>query len=449
MRTVNPSESVYGATSTSQVQNGTAVLLSGMVLALGVASLLCAIALSVRTYMPCPFWDEWAFVNAIAGGRGLFSWNWLWSQHNEHRLLVVRLLILADLRLFGGKNISLFAEMFFIQALHLAAICYTIERFIDFPRYLKRTLQGVFAFCLFHSNQAENLTWAFQVSFVLAFALATFAFLAIAFFEWMRRPVMTAVAVGLAPLLAGLNVAGGLLIGPAVICFALFRRLRARYIVIIGALFLAGAAAYVSGYKSPDPNHTPAQAISHPKELLVYVLTYFGASWTRLLPHKERITCFLSLVSFAVLSTLAVRRRAQTSAFEWFCLAECGFTIALAVFTGLGRLKYGVGQAYAGRYQTPAMLYWASLCALFLIAVWRYRPAKFLAAQASVLLIMIASAATFLPMWRASVTHADLLASACRAVMNGNRDERAAKLLYGSRQDVAPGVDYLHRLWGR
>ncbi len=449
MRAVNPSESTYAALSASQVPSGTAVLLSGMVLALGAAALLCAITLTVRTYMPCPFWDEWKFVNAIAEARGLLSWNWLWSQHNEHRLLITRLLILADLRLFGGKNISLFVEMYFIQTLQLAAICYALERFTTFPPYLKRTLQGVFAFCLFHLNQAENLTWAFQVSFVLAFAVGTFAFLAIAFFERMRRPLAAVVAVGLAPLLAGLNVAGGLLIGPVAICFALFRRLPIRYIVLIGVLFLAGATAYITGYKWPDPNHRPVEALSHPKDLFVYLLTYFGASWTRLLPHKERITCFLSLLSFAVLSMIAVRRRAQTSAFEWFCLAECAFTIAVAVLTGFGRLKYGVGQAYAGRYQTPAMLYWASLCALFLIAVWRYRPAKFLAAQASVLLILIASAATFLPMWRASVAHADLLANACHAVMNGNRDERAARLLYGSRQDVAPGADYLRRLWGK
>ncbi len=448
-RAVNSSESKYDATATSQVPTGTAVLLSGMVLTLGAAALLCAIALTVRTYMPCPFWDEWAFVNAIASGRGLLSGNWLWSEHNEHRLLVTRLLILADLRLFGGKNVSLFVEMCVIQALHLAAIWYALERFTTFPRYLRRTLQGVFAFCLFHLNQAENLTWAFQVSFVLAFAVATFAFLAIAFFERMQRPLAAVIAVGLAPLMAGLNVAGGLLIGPLAICFALFRRLPARYIVLIGVLFLAGAIGYTTGYKPPDPSHTPLEAISHPKDLFVYVLTYFGASWTRLLPHKERITCFLSLLSFALLSTVAVRRRDQTSAFEWFCLAECAFTVAVAVLTGLGRLKYGVGQAYAGRYQTPAMLYWASLCALFLIAVWRYRPAKFLAAQASVLLILIASAATFLPIWHGSVAHGDLLAGACDAVMNGNRDERAAKLLYGSRQDVAPGADYLRQLWGK
>ncbi|MBV8866713.1 MAG: hypothetical protein JO210_15070, partial [Acidobacteriaceae bacterium] len=114
---MNPSELTDGSTPASGVQTGTAVFLSRMALLLGVAVLLCAIALTVRTYMPCPFWDEWAFINSIATGRGLLSWNWLWSQHNEHRLLFTRLLILADLRLFSGKNVSLLVEMYLIQVL--------------------------------------------------------------------------------------------------------------------------------------------------------------------------------------------------------------------------------------------------------------------------------------------------------------------------------------------
>lgn len=31
-----------------------------LILVLGVAMIAGAIALAVRTYMPCPFWDEWA-----------------------------------------------------------------------------------------------------------------------------------------------------------------------------------------------------------------------------------------------------------------------------------------------------------------------------------------------------------------------------------------------------
>ena len=431
-------------------ETGPALLLSRFFVVLAAAALLSSISLTIRSYMPCPFWDEWAFVNAIAAGAGPSSWKWLWSQHNEHRLLITRLLILLDLRAFGGKNLSLFFEMYLAQLSAWGGICFVLERFTRFPRSLKSTLEGICGFCLFHFNQGENFTWAFQASFVLAFSVGILALLAVAFFERLHKPLIIAILIGLAPLLAALNVSGGLLIGPVAFAFALWRRLPARYALLIGVLSLASAAAYLTGYHVPPSHLTPVAAIAHPKDVFVYVLTYFGASWTRLVPHKERITCFLSLLALVVLIVMAIRHRDLTRPFESFCVAQCLLMVAVAAVTALGRLQYGVGQAYAGRYQTPAMIYWACLGSLLLIAIWRFKPRYFLAAQGLTLLIMAASAATFLPIWQSTVASNDRISQACTTVMSGSRSESAAKLLYGgSRQDVAPGVAYLHRLWNR
>lgn len=144
-------------------------------LLLGTGVILFAVALTLRCYMPCPFWDEWVVVGDIARGNGPGNWAWLWSQQNEHRLLIPRLLVWVDLFGFGGKNVSLFVEIFAVQFFHLAAICFVVERFARVPAFLKRSIQGLFAFCLFHPNQVENYTWAFQIVFVLPFALATVA----------------------------------------------------------------------------------------------------------------------------------------------------------------------------------------------------------------------------------------------------------------------------------
>lgn len=422
-------------------------VLGKTILALGLSISLISIALTVRAYMPCPFGDEWFFLDDIARGNGPTSWQWLWSQHNEHRLAIGRLLVWLDLTAFHGRNISLVIETYLFLGLAWAAICYALERFTDFPTPLKRTLQGLFAFSIFHPNQQENLTWAFQTSFVLAFAIAIVALLAATFLQHLRRQMLATFGVAVAPILAAMNVAGGLLIGPVVLGVAATRRLRARFVAIVLVIFALSTAAYLWHFKPPDPAHPPLRVLADPKGIFVYVLTYFGASWTRLLPHKERITALLSIVCFAVLVAHSFRKKERTTGFEWFSIAECSLMLAISVATALGRLKFGVGQAYASRYQTPAMLYWAGLGALVIIIVWRKRPQKFRIIQAVLLLLMVLSALTSFKIWATTISRANSLQRACDAFIGGSDDKETAKTLGAVDAGIEPGAALLRKIW--
>lgn len=139
---------------------------------LGIGVVVFAIAVTCHSYIPCPFWDEWVVVADIGSGKGPTHLAWLWSQQNEHRLAIPRLLVWLDLVAFHGRNVSLFIEILGVQVLHWAALCFVVERFTRAPVSVKRSIQGLFGFCLFHPNQLENFTWAFQIGFVLPFALA-------------------------------------------------------------------------------------------------------------------------------------------------------------------------------------------------------------------------------------------------------------------------------------
>jgi hypothetical protein len=147
--------------------------LGELIFLLGLSALCFSVALCIRNYMPCPFGDEWWVITDIANGRGPSSLSWLWTQHNEHRIVIARILIWMDLFCFGGTNKSLFVEIFLAQLLHLAAIAWAVQKWTGLELSVRRTIQGLFAFCLFHPNQAENFTWAFQISFVMPFALTT------------------------------------------------------------------------------------------------------------------------------------------------------------------------------------------------------------------------------------------------------------------------------------
>lgn len=395
-----------------------------MLLLAAIAAIVC-ISLTVRCYMRCPWLDEWQVIADIGRGASPWSWHWLWSQHGEHRVAMARLLIWLDWAAFGAKNVSLFVETYLVQLVHLGAICYAVERFTEFPKSLKRMLEGVFAFCLFNPYQAQNLTWAFQVSFVLPFAIGTIALLGLAFIErvparWRR---LTLLAIGLAPLFAAMNLAAGLFIGPAGVALACLKRVSRRAILALGTSSLTSFLLYLWGYHSPAGHSSPLQSLVHPGDIVRYVFTLLDTGW-----HFLWIGGF-SLLFLGGCLAAAWRYRARTSNFEWFCIAGCGFTLMTAASIACGRLQYGIAQAGESRYQTVAMIYWASIFSLALIRVWRWQPARIGLLQMAIVLVTLFSLLWFSLVFRGFTSQADLNRQACASVTAGKYDQSTVKRL--------------------
>lgn len=403
---------------------GRIVFLCGMVM------LLCSTGLTIRTYMPCPFWDEWDVIADIANGQGPWSWAWLWSQHNEHRIAIPRLLIWLDVMVFRGKNVSLFVELWVVQILHWASISFVIQRFTNFPESLKRTLQGLFALCLFNINQAQNFTWAFQVSFVLPFAIGTTALLGIAFIENVgeKTPMVLAWAA-VAPVIASGSLASGLLIGPTVVLLACLKRLRWSETFCLLMAFAFAILLYLHGYWNNGLRYLPLQAISAPLDLGAYVLTYFDSSWMPL-STSYRLFALISLLCLAVLAVQMIRHPKMTTNFEWFCLAECIWILTTAIVTAAGRLHLGIDQASSSRYQTPAMLYWASFLALSVTASWRRWPSRMTTMQQLVLVGGLCWLAIIPMWWQAAGKEGGARCRACAAIERSQHVEQSIKLLY-------------------
>jgi hypothetical protein len=423
-------------------------IIGKFILLLGALALCFSAALCVRTYMPCPFGDEWWVITDIARGKGPQSLAWLWSQHNEHRIAITRLLIWLDLFVFGGTNKSLFIEIFLVQLLHWAAIAWVVERWTSFDPCVRRTLQGLFAFCLFHPNQYENFTWAFQISFVLPFAITTLALLAISFYDRLQWRLAAAVFIALAPLLAALNMAGGMLAGPVLLLLGAAKRLHPGLLAVIGAAFTIAGVAYLWGHHPPDPSFAPILAMHNPSGILLYILTYFGASWTKLLPHKERIVSFVSLIVYILFVIRSLRTRKVISNFEWFCLGECTLTLGVAFVTALGRLHLGPGQAFASRYQTVAMIYWAALCSLVMLWALRRWPGGVLIVQVVLASVLLLSALTWRNIWSSVVPPADRSRRACVAVINGTATASDVRTL-DIDAGLEPAATFLHKRWAK
>jgi hypothetical protein len=422
--------------------------LAHLTLLAGIATALFAAALTVRSYMPCPYWDQWTFIADIARGARPSSWQWLWSQHNEHRLVITRLLVWGDFAFFGARGISLFVEMYVIQILQWAVIVYALERLAGFPQSLKRTIEGLFAFCMFHPNQMENLTWAFQVSFVLCFAIGTVALIAVAYFEQIpaRWRGSALVALALSPLAASMNLSAGLLMAPILLGLACVKRLPWKTLAMLASAYSLSFLAYLHGYNSPAGS-SPISSISQPKSLLLYVLTYLDASWRLILPGQYRLASTLSLIVLFALLVQVLRSRTCVTNFELFCLAECSFVLITAFATAAGRLHFGVEQALSSRYQTPAMLYWAAFFSLIFIALWRKDPSRLRAIEAAVVVLTLCSFSLFPFYWNLWAKNADRYRDACAVVTGPHYTASAAAVIGESSQEVHQGVALLHRTW--
>ncbi len=72
----------------------------GFVGLLWVILLIADLALVVRFGPDVPRWDDFDVVPVLTGDAAL-SAGWLWSQHNEHRVPLPRLVLLAAYRLSG------------------------------------------------------------------------------------------------------------------------------------------------------------------------------------------------------------------------------------------------------------------------------------------------------------------------------------------------------------
>jgi hypothetical protein len=147
----------------------------------GVVILLCALStayslrLVFRSYHAVLFWDQWGTVelfDRLLGGSATLS-DFI-ADHNEHRLLVPRLIFALDLWLTDARNGVNFAAILICQAIHVALFHHMISQRVD-ARAVRWALTAFVTLLLFCIVQKENFTWGFQIQSVGVFLLFTLA----------------------------------------------------------------------------------------------------------------------------------------------------------------------------------------------------------------------------------------------------------------------------------
>jgi hypothetical protein len=328
-----------------------------------------AIAGGVRGYSAVPFWDMWdgylGFYVKVSDG----DWSAWWAQHNEHRILLARLLFWLDISWFNGAGWFLLL----INYLLLAAACYVFWNAWREQAQSQNTFIAFFLLAWLCSwSQNNNLTWGFQSQFILAqlLPLAAFFLLHRSTAATDRGNLYFALATLCGVLAAG-SMANGVLALPLMTAFALLAHMGWRRCLSL-AVFSSGMLwLYFGDYHAPANHGSLFQAFrENPSGVFHYVSLYVGGPFYYLFGQGEGAKYIAAAAGiFLIASSAAFAWRtvphARTATLPLALLTFILYIGGTALGTAGGRLMFGVEQALASRYMTPALMVWAALIVLY------------------------------------------------------------------------------------
>ena len=323
------------------------------------------------------YWDQWTDVAMIhAALHGHLTWNMIWSQHNESRMLFANLLfiVFAFVGHFDVRTILFASATLFALGFLLLLALYRIYA----QRWLGPLLTILFGAVWFSLADNENALWGFQ----LAWYLIVFCLMAMMFcLSWRRlSPLALAIAIALT-VIASYSGLQGLILWPVgLLCIAWRLRGLRRMAVpaaVWSAVGVVSTAFYFKGFNlqsSATGGGSISFALRHP----VGIAKYFFAAVGNVIPVStansqlgahEFLGAILTFTALFVLYKSCAERSDNRGV-----PLPAGLILFAVLFDlsiALSRLSFGIAQAMSSRYTI------ANLLLLLGIACYviRFRPA--------------------------------------------------------------------------
>lgn len=311
-----------------------------------------------------PSWDEWDMVPALTGHQPV-TWQWLWSQHNEHRVPVPRLALLAIGWAIGiDFRGAMYANVLLASALAAASLA-AVHR----VRGRASLADALIPLLLLNLAQGVNFIWGWQIEFFISTALAGTALLLI-FLLGGRPGAGFALVMGLVLALLVGTGAHGVALVPALSAWLLVAavlrwretppddaRARRESQRAASALFVAGlvglalAALYFVGFEKVPYHPSSPGARASARTSVQFVTMALGPAVKDLWSASGRLVV-LFLAGVGVIGLAALRHAAERTR-ALGLLAFLGAMGCLALGLGLGR------DGFEPRYITlsvPALL---------------------------------------------------------------------------------------------
>ncbi len=330
-----------------------------------------------RNAVDMPFMDDWQFVSLVEQVRaGELPWKDFWAPHDEHRLLIPRIVIVASVILSQGNyRVQCFVTFGVVAVLSLALL-WLLRRTLGAGRRSASVWLLVNAI-LFSPIQWHNWLWPMQFCYFLPYTLLGLALVAL--YSDLAVGWRFALAL-LCAWAASFSFVHGLLLWPVLLPVLLrdrrFDSARARR--TFGGVWLAsGLLAFILYFHGISQNAAdPSYAYLHQGvpptsstlrllreapldtlgRMLQFALAMFGNAIARGFPVSSNLRLAIDagvlLLATGAALWIALARRGLLAgpAFAWVVIGLHAFLTA--AFVSVGRVWAGPGQPLTPRYAT-------------------------------------------------------------------------------------------------
>jgi hypothetical protein len=336
-----------------------------------------------------PFMDDWQFVPLFEKAKnGTLTFQELWAPHDEHRLLLPRIIIIASTFITGGD----YRAQSFITLLVVAVVSACLLWLMVRLNGSKNSVLWTWVLAniaLFSPIQFHNWLWPMQFAYFLPYAFLALCVCTL----YARVPVLPRFILAAVFALAGnYSFVQGNLIWPAVLPVIVFapdilaksvRRKFALAWALLGALATtfyfwglehnSAAPDYAYGHEGVPPTmSTLRQLQEDPAQTIFrmgrFILAMFGNSIARGFPVADNLVfsqicgAIVLVLALIALSVAWKRGLFLNHALPWACLLL--FTFLTAAFVCVGRVWRGDYQPLTPRYTT-----FGAFCIVALIAL--------------------------------------------------------------------------------
>jgi hypothetical protein len=335
--------------------------------AIGAAALFVGLAIAgmFRGYSAVPFWDMWNGYLHFYTNTSQGNWQAWWSQHNEHRIVLSRILFWLDIACFRGAGVFLLVVNALLLAL-ISALFAVMWRVASGGQ--TAFVSGLLVAWLWSWMNHENLTWGFQSQFFLVLLLPLAGLCALSrSVAGNSRLDSWFIAACAAGVLAVGSMANGIFALPAMAVYVALARLGASRFLMLCCLAAICCVSYFHGYEAPGHHQTAsAGLVTKPLHIFAFVLLYLGSPFYFI---AERFGCgaVVGCLSGGVLlgasawTGLRAIKGGNEQKLSLALMVFNGFVLASAFATAAGRVGFGLDAAVTSRYTLSSLMAWAAL----------------------------------------------------------------------------------------